>query len=140
MIKNKLFAASVSTFGLLLFPSTMTLADDVRVVTTSGYAASPAPGATIVQGAPAPVTTVQPTPSVVIHTDPNQGEAVVSWRDIKGTVQGVDRYNKLITVQDSEGKNLNVIVNDHVHFFENGREVLYPDVNVNDQVVLKYYA
>jgi hypothetical protein len=65
-------------------------------------------------------------------------DIVVSWKKMEGTVQSVDRNNHLLTVQDKEGKNIQVSMNEDIQIKRRGQTVAYADVAPHDRVVLRY--
>jgi hypothetical protein len=87
---------------------------------------------------------VSTTPSVVqpvavaVPVDANRNQDIVAWNKLDGTVQSVDRSNRLLTVQDAEGKNVRVAMNDRIRIYRGGSAVAYSDVSPNDHITLRY--
>ncbi len=102
-------------------------------------AVSPVPVAEPIAVATAPaVPGTQVLIPVTVPVDANRNQDIVAWKKLDGTVQSVDRANRLMTVQDAEGKNIRVAWNDRIRIYRSGRPVAYSDVSPNDHVVLRY--
>ncbi len=103
----------------------------VNVTTTQPATVTISPNATdsTAPGAVAPTVSANPTP-VEDQTAQSQ--------DMSGTVQSVDRRNHSLVVQDPQGKDIGISMNNSWHIYRRGEEVQYRDVEPNDVVELRY--
>jgi hypothetical protein len=79
-------------------------------------------------------------PVVATPADANRQNGAIAWKKLEGTVQSVDRANHQLQIQDRQGSNVNVALNDKIHIYRGGEEVASSDVNPNDSIVIRYEA
>jgi len=96
-----------------------------------------------VSGASVAVTTVTPNSTqvavpVAVPVAVTQNPDLVAWKELDGKVQSVDRNNHTLTVQDNEGKDVRVAMNNRIRVFRRGQEIGYSDIAPNDSVTLRY--
>ncbi len=94
-----------------------------------------------------PVTSVQSTNAmasvsipVAVPVDSQKNLNTVAWKELSGSVQSVDRQNLAMTVQDSEGKDIFLTMNDHLRIYKGGTQVAYADIEPNDRIKVSYKA
>jgi hypothetical protein len=84
-------------------------------------------------------TTESTDVSVTTSNDDELIEADASTSDdLVGMVQSVDRRNRSLVIQDGDGNNHFVSLQDDLRLYRRGEEVSYRDVEPNDVIRLDY--
>jgi hypothetical protein len=74
---------------------------------------------------------------VAVPVDAHRNQDTVAWKKLEGTVQSLDRNIRALTLQDREGKNIHVVVNDRVRIYRGGEPVPYSEIDPQDKIVLR---
>jgi hypothetical protein len=141
-------SASISTSTAVSIPAQVAVdvstapAISAPVVASTSPALSPDSAAIAVStvpaiAAPAPVVAVPVVVPVAVGGAP---DTVISWKTLEGTVQSVDRRNHILTLQDRDGKDVEVAVNNDIEIRRRGQSVAYADVEPNDNIVLRNHS
>jgi hypothetical protein len=79
------------------------------------------------------VTTVDPAAPAT----PEKALAQSTEDNLQGTVQSVDRKNRSLVLQKTDGENVRVSLNDDAQIYRRGQQIEYRDVEPNDVIQVR---